>query len=175
MRRCVLVAFVLSIASGCAYRTPPVNVPPAMPPIGAHQLEADVTVVDGDTPLPEEVVFDVRKRTDELLRSAAARRRGSEHARVRVHVVIQDEVNGLARAMSHDGMAALAAPTLLLGFAYERATIAVDVRIETDDGCAFTGHGEAEKDGSIYARARRRALAAALDRALTAAALDAGT
>ena len=44
----------------------------------------------------------------------------------------------------------------------------------TRDGRTATGHGEADKEGSIYAPARRRAVAAAIDAALADAAAPAG-
>jgi hypothetical protein len=46
--------------------------------------------------------------------------------------------------------------------------LSVDITI-TRDGRTFVGHGSADKRGSIYAPARKRALAVALDQALASA------
>ena len=53
---------------------------------------------------------------------------------------------------------------LLTGCAFRSAPVAVPEPLRL-----LRGHGEAEKEGSIYAPAQKRALAVALSRAITAA------
>ncbi|MCA9643462.1 MAG: hypothetical protein KC492_22340 [Myxococcales bacterium] len=55
------------------------------------------------------------------------------------------------------------------GAMIEASDLTVDVDLEAG-GQTFHGHGEANKNGSLYVDARRRALAVALDRALKDAA-----
>lgn len=57
-----------------------------------------------------------------------------------------------------------------LGFTIEEQSASVDVSLDVG-GRNDVGHGSARKRGSIYASARRRALAAALDAALADAAV----
>ena len=132
--------FFLSIIfiGGCAFRTPRVNAPVAN----------EVTVEADDDEL--------RADAEEILRRTP-KRAGTMH----VKIVTIEEANGFTRALHQDGFAVFAAPVRLFGVTHERAKIAVDVI--TPEG---ETHACAEKDGSIYAPARKRALAVALDRAL---------
>jgi hypothetical protein len=54
----------------------------------------------------------------------------------------------------------------LTGTKMDESTVAIDLTVDAADGRVLAGHGEATKWGSIYVAARRRAIAAALDRAL---------
>ena len=63
-------------------------------------------------------------------------------------------------------MAILGMWPILFGMTYESETVSVDVAITARDGRTLVGHATAEKAGSLFAKARRRAIAAALDRAL---------
>jgi hypothetical protein len=170
MRRPALFALVLLAVSACAYRIPRVEMDSHLPAIGPHEMETYIDVDDRTKTLDEEDTANVRKKTDELLRSAAAKRQGHEHAVVRAHVVIQDEINGFEQALHQDGCALVGAPGLLTGVKYTAARVAVDVTI-VGEGGTWTARGVAMKEGSVYAPARKRALAAALNEALANASL----
>jgi len=157
--RFAFLAAAALLASGCAYRTPNVTLPPEVPAI-----EPSAVSVEGADDLDPDTVADLRGKTEQLL--AHASRRHTGHARVCVHVVLEKDVDALSNAMHQDGMAAMAVPALLLGTSFQYARVAVDLAIETEDGRVLYGRGEATKDGSLYAAARKRALAVALDRAL---------
>lgn len=163
---------ILAVAvTGCAFRTPTPTVPraiagDALPP--AHLQVASVDVRGAADP---EAAAAVRAQTAKILADAARKSStGDGPATVHVTVSLGEYVDELARAVYHDGFAYLGwivgAPA---GLTYEHQELSVDLVIERG-GRTFTGHGEAEKDGSIYARARKRALAVALDRALADAA-----
>ncbi len=150
---------LLALATGCAYRTPNVALPPEVPAI-----EQTAVSVEAKDELDAETIAELRGKTEQLLARASRSRTG--HARVCVRVVVEKDTDALTDAMHTDGMAAMAVPALLLGTSFQRARVAVDVAVETEDGRMLRGRGEAEKDGSLYAAARKRALAVALDRAL---------
>jgi hypothetical protein len=158
-------AFVVTAAlliTGCAYRTPNVALPPEVP-----SVEEAAVSVEGADDLDPDTVSDLESKTRQLLARASRRRApDSRHARVCVHVVVEKDVDALSNAMHTDGMAAMAVPALLLGTTFQWAHVDVELAIETDDGRVLYGRGEAEKNGSLYAAARKRALAVALDRAL---------
>ena len=151
--RLLLLAALL--ATGCAYRTPEVHVPGAL--ASAPVASSDVTVVDARTAIDDATVDAVRADTTKLL----AHTSGVVHA----HVVLEDQNRFADRAMKQDGIAVFGLWPVLIGMVYEAETIGVDVNVETN-GRTFHGHGRAEKAGGLYAHARHRALAAALDLAL---------
>jgi len=69
-------------------------------------------------------------------------------------------------ALRHDGMALwFVIWPMLGGMVTEREHVGVDV-VVTSHGRLLRGHGEADKQGSIYAPAQKRALAVALNRAI---------
>lgn len=148
---------------------PRVDVPAQVPPIAASGLVVDdVAVTEGGAEADPEVAADVRCDVDHLLlRAVAARgaRRGA--ARVRVKVALLDH-RGIEDAMREDGIASIALLGAPFGLVLARERVAVEVRVETGDR-SLVGRGEANKLGSIYAPARRRALASALDAALASA------
>ncbi|HEY8076204.1 MAG TPA: hypothetical protein VIF62_18895, partial [Labilithrix sp.] len=149
------------LITGCAYRTPNVALPPEVP-----SVEEAAVSVEGADDLDPDTVSDLESKTRQLLARASRRRApDSRHARVCVHVVVEKDVDALSNAMHTDGMAAMAVPALLLGTTFQWAHVDVELAIETDDGRVLYGRGEAEKNGSLYAAARKRALAVALDRA----------
>jgi hypothetical protein len=143
--------FVLS--AGCAYRTPPVHAPDALP--------IEVAEVTASDPAAAE---ELRHDTESIL-ARATKGRAGEPARVRVHVMLEDEYNWVDAAMRKDGMALFGAWPVLFGMTTARQDVSVDVTVEMR-GCTLWGHGSARREGGIYAPARRRALAVALDRAL---------
>ncbi len=153
---------------GCTYATPKVDVPAQVPAFSPCQLElAEVTVKNKDKAVPSEVTHYVHAATRDILAEASrARGGGAGAAKLRVHVDLEDEVDYMATVGAHDGCAAVpllvAAPA---GANIESSKLSVDVDLEAG-GRRFQGHGEADKAGSLYVDARRRALAVALDRAL---------
>jgi hypothetical protein len=83
---------------------------------------------------------------------------------VRVRVVLEER-RGIDDAIYEDGIAVIAYLPALFGAYTGRERLSVDITLETG-GSSFRGSGSAEKLGSLYAPARRRALAVALDNAL---------
>jgi hypothetical protein len=125
-----------------------------MPAIAPRALDdAEVTVIDGAHHADQEVAAEVKAR------GAAG---GS--ARVHVHVELGDR-RDIFDAMREDGIAVIYLMFTPLGLVFERQKLSVNVVVETG-GRTFEGRASAEKLGSIYARARRRALADAIDKAL---------
>ncbi|MCA9592369.1 MAG: hypothetical protein KC776_03635 [Myxococcales bacterium] len=152
---------------GCTYATPKVHAPERSAQLSKHRLElTEVTVVNNGVEVPKEIAAYVHEATQEILEDAAPPHPGSRAAKMSVHVDLKDEQNYPAIVGAHDGCGAVpllvAAPA---GVKLESAKLSVDVAVETD-GKRLRGHGEAEKEGSLYVDARRRALAVALDRAL---------
>jgi hypothetical protein len=137
--------------SGCAYRTPPVHAPSAIE-------------IDEVTASDPEAEADVRRDAERLL-ARAGRGAAGEPARVRVHVQLEERYSWAEEALRQDGFALFGLWPALLGMKTERQDVAVDVTLETRAG-TFWGHGTASKEGGLFAPARRRALAVALDRAL---------
>ena len=97
-----------------------------------------------------------------------ARSTWPKRERASSHVTLEERADYLDNALRQDGFAVMGILPLPLGFTYEQAKLSVDVEVERN-GQTFRGHGTAEKMGGIYAPARRRALAVALDRALASA------
>jgi hypothetical protein len=162
-------------AFGCAYRTPSVNVPAGLHAVAPEGFDlAAVTVVSSKadvTLLGTHVPADVAKEVGELLApSARVRASTAGAAKIRVDVDLGRADDFIEEAGHDDGCGAMgviiAAPA---GATIENDRVAVDVTVEAG-GKTLHGHGEAGKDGSVYAHARRRALAVALDRALAQAA-----
>jgi hypothetical protein len=172
LRFAVASGLLLLSASGCAYRTPAAHLPPAIPAIAPGALDvSDVTVVDARGPIDDETVAHVQRDTAAILVRAANERVGPAAgggAVVHAHVTLEERANFLDNAMREDGFAVMGILPVPFGIKYEQAKLSVDVEVERN-GQIFRGHGTAEKMGGIYARARRRALAVALDRALASA------
>jgi hypothetical protein len=171
------VLLVLAVTmTGCAFRTPTPTVPRAIAgdaPPPAHLQVTSIDVQARGGTVDEATTSAVRAQTAKILADAARKScTGDGPATVHVTVTLGEYVDELASAVYHDGFAYLGwvvgAPA---GLTYERQELGVEVTI-TRGGRTFTGHGQAEKEGSIYARARKRALAVALDRALADAATD---
>lgn len=161
---------------GCAYRTPDVHIPVSLPAIDPARIDVEkVTVVDearGAPPVDDAVVRDLRKDTlDVLTKAVSAHGDRDVHsgvaakAKVDVHLYAH---GGLDTAVKEDGCAAVGYAGAPAGQDIGWEQIGVDITLDVE-GQTYRGHGSAEKAGSIYAEARRRALAVALDRALLAA------
>ena len=164
-------------AAGCAFRTPTPHVPAAIAgdaPPPANLKVAAVDVVARSGKIDVETAAAVRAQTAKILADAARKSAtGDGLAEVRVTVSLGEHVDYADHSMKQDGIAVFGWLLMLpAGVKFERQELAVDVVIARD-GRTFTGHGEADKEGSIYARARKRALAVALDRALADAAATA--
>jgi hypothetical protein len=170
MQRLLPFAFVAMF--GCTYRTPDVHLPAAFPGFRADALELSSVVVHAHgQEVSSETAFNVRRTVREMLVDAASDRATSSQAtRVTVRVDVQRSEDWVYNAGRTDGCGAVpfvfAAPT---GTKIEDEALSVEVEIETN-GRHFWGRGDAHKDGSLYAPARRRALAVALDEALANAA-----
>ena len=122
-------------------------------------VDHDPTRVDTHTPA------DLWQDTVQILGKAArARPAASGRARVRVRIDLERR-SSIYDAMRKDGIAFVALLGAPLGLVIDNEKLSVDLTVESA-GRTFTGHGAAEKLGSLYAPARRRALAVALDRAL---------
>ena len=150
---------------GCAFRTPAVHVPEAMPPVTAGALDVSVTVVGAYD------IARVRRHTTELLARAAAsdRREGGGPAIVHVRVAIEPHPSmSLERAYLP-----LVLWMLPFGFVTTHERVAIDVIVQAGEH-RFTGRGTADVWGSLYSPPLRRALAVALDRALASAAPRSG-
>ncbi|MBI5537498.1 MAG: hypothetical protein HY898_32545 [Deltaproteobacteria bacterium] len=157
---------IVAAAAGCAYRTPTVHVPAPMPALSPAALDVSVTTVNADQKQIEPAVADEVHRQASAILLKAARARGAEGApaRVRVQVRLEDSY-GISDSMRQDGCAVFAYAFAPLGQVTDREKLSVEVAVETG-GRTYTGRGRADKMGGIYASARRRALAAALDEAL---------
>ncbi len=162
-RRFVMVSMVL--CAGCAYRTPKVQAPASLPGFEV----TDVIVTDETNAIDDAAEADVRSRTKETLERAV--KPGAARASVRVAIASHDD-NIYARSVSQDGCAAFGMIGVPAGQVIDRETVIVDVAIVEPDGRTHRGWALVEKEGSLYAPASKRALAAALDRALASAAND---
>jgi hypothetical protein len=149
LQRALVVLVFAIAATGCAYRTPVVHVP------DARALDIAEVRVNGEIVDPAGV------------QAMVAQKRGDEVTRVRASV--DDYENWTDAALRHDGLAILGMWPILFGMTYETEKVSVDVEIAARDGRTLVGHATVEKAGSLFAKAHRRALAAALDRALGAA------
>ncbi|MDI3288562.1 hypothetical protein [Polyangium sp. 15x6] len=168
MARVTPVLLLLAVAlgaAGCAYRAPPTHVPPSLA-FSAADLDVDeIVIVDHDPTRETQSPADTWQDTVQILGKAA--RSGpatAGRARVRVRIDLERR-SSIYDAMRKDGIAFMGMLGALFGLVIDNEKLSVDVTVERD-GRTFKGHGSAEKLGSMYAPARRRALAVALDRAL---------
>lgn len=166
------LAIFAAVGFGCTYRTPEVHVPPTfsvVSPAGIDLTTVDV-VARGERVSPE-VAAHVKETVREILVGAVPQK---EATSARLHVSARVEIyrseDWVANAGRVDGCGAvpvvLAAPA---GAKIEDESLAVELSIELD-GRQYHGRGAARKEGSVYASARRRALAVALEQALENAA-----
>lgn len=165
-RPTILVPLLLVLGPGCAYRTPETRVPDTL---GGRARAVEVTLVDAEGhEIAGESSTQVRADADAILARASRGRFGPDavvHARVELGFRYD-----LMPTVGRCGLScAPVAFPVLAGMDMEEQALAVDVVVEAG-GLTFLGHGEADKGGSLYARARKRALAVALDRALADAA-----
>ncbi len=152
MRLVVVLSFLLS--SGCAYRTSSVVL--AQPAVVTH------VAVSGEGASPE-----IADRTRHMIDRANQHAHGAPMA---MSVAVQvDKPRSYLAFLQEDGIAAmLIVWPVLAGVVTERAKLSVDVVITSGDRLLH-GHGTAEKEGSLYAPAQKRALAVALGQAVASA------
>jgi hypothetical protein len=171
MTRWLLAAFSLA-TTGCAFRTPTPNLPPAIVGYGRPPAQIEVASVDVAStkgPLDPVVADEVRTRTMKILSDAARKSRsGDGPAVVHVKVSLGEYRNDVGKYLANMsiGFWLLGAPA---GLTYDKQSLSVDLDV-TRNGRSFAGHGEGECWGGLYAPARKRAIAVALDRALANAA-----
>jgi hypothetical protein len=111
---------------------------------------------------------DVRADIVDMLSKAGRTRGGAGIAKAKVRVVV-NSVLDVGDCGTSDGFGCLMlvpyAPFVFLGAETTDVRVSIDLTLESN-GQTYRGHGDARKIGSIYVGGRRRALAAALDRAL---------
>jgi len=148
MSRCFLA--VLLVLTGCAFRSATVAAPEPL-----HVTH--VAVRAGSNREDTQAAYE---RTRKMLKTS---KRAEAEASVAVDL---GKTNDYLGFLSQDGIALwfLVWP-MLGGMVTEREHVGVDV-VVTSHGRLLRGHGEAEKEGSIYAPAQKRALALALGRAI---------
>lgn len=163
-----------SASTGCVYRTPKAHLPASLPSVAASELcIAGITVEDAEGPLDPQKEAAVQGEAGSIL-TKAIQSRGGEAGPGRVSAHVRLGVTGsIDDSVRKDGIAAMAYLYAPFGLVIERQEVDVDVTLQTR-GRSFTGHGHADRLGSIYAHARRRALAVALDRALADASTKSG-
>jgi hypothetical protein len=167
-----LLPMLFLAATGCAFRTPTPSLPPAIAgegPPPARLEVAFIDVVSTKGTLDPADAEEVRARTAKIFADTARKSRsGDGPAMLRVKVSLGEYVDDTGRYLASMalGFWLLAAPA---GLAYDRQALSVDLAI-TRGGRTLSGHGEAESRGGLYAPARKRALAFAIDRALADAA-----
>jgi len=156
----------------CTYRTPDVHYPEGLPAIDPARLAlTKVSVYDegrGAAVTEPETLGEVQRDLDEVL-AKAVRKRGNvgSDAKAKINVRLYKH-GGMSDAVSRDGCAAVGYVTSPSGQVTEWEELAVDLTLDVE-GRTYRGTGRAEKIGSIYVDARRRALATALDIALAQA------
>ncbi len=169
------VLFVTRAVGGCAYATPTVHMPESGPPLSDAELAAaEITVVDPKNGVDRETEGEVRNQTASVL-SRARRPEGTSAGAMRMLVrveLVEHEENIYDASLRRDGCAAVGMAGVPVGQIVDRERLNVDVTLEdAQAGLTYKGSASANEYGSIYAHARRRALARALDRALAAAAI----
>ncbi|MDB4996369.1 MAG: hypothetical protein JWM74_3801 [Myxococcaceae bacterium] len=172
--RLVFVLFVTRAVGGCAYATPSVHVPESVPPLSVAELTAaEITVVDAKNGVDHETEGEVKSQTASILsraRRPAGTSAGATRMLVRVELV-EHEQNIYDASLRRDGCAVMGMAGVPVGQIVDRERLSVDVTLQdAQAGLTYKGSASANEYGSIYAHARRRALARALDRALADAA-----
>jgi hypothetical protein len=152
------------LAAGCAYRTPPVHFARSIELAPEHLDVSTIAVLrDGSTP-PEREVEEIDRWATEILQTAARERGSRDDAPARVWLRVEVEPQWHPPGMDplSAGVVMIA---LALGLAPECREVSVVLELESQ-GRLAGGRGSGRACGGIYAPARRRALALALDDAL---------
>jgi hypothetical protein len=154
----------------CVYRTPEAHIPASLPPLDQADLHVvvETTRLDGVAVAPHEASA-VQQEVESLLAEALRSRgtTGGQAGGVVVRVTLGPYWS-YRDCLAQDGMCALGLVGVPLGLVIESQQVRVDVSVATNER-TLRGHGSADRDGSIYSAARKRALAVALDQALAAA------
>ena len=165
-------ALLVLSATACAYRTPPVELPDAMGGIDPQAIEVEsVTVVaGGGRAVNADLVEDVTEFVERALLDARNERdEATDPATAIVEVTLQGYQDLLPVREMSTAMIFLVAS--ILGAKIESAKVRVDITLR-HDGSTLRGIGTAEMEGSLYAPARKRAVAVATQRALDQAFAD---
>lgn len=156
----------LALVGGCAYRTRPANVPEDLT-LPAAASDVTVTVRSGARAVDADVEASVRAETERAVRDATTKRPRAGH----LDVAVELELSASAYdAIRRDGLAVVGLAPAPLGMVIDRERLQLEVTFEDGTGRVRRGHGAADVTGGIYAPARRKALALALERALVDAA-----
>jgi hypothetical protein len=151
--------FVACLASvGCAYRTSSITV--------AQPVRITHVAVSG-AGASTEAISDVTSRTTHMIDHANKRAHGTP---IDMSVAVNVEKPRDYLSFLHTdgiGLFFLIWP-ILGGMVIDRSKVDVDVVIASGNRLLH-GHGSADKEGSVYAPARKRALAVALDQAVSSA------
>lgn len=168
MLRLRFVFFVCALAGlgGCAYRTRPTNVPEGLT-LPAAASDVSVTVRSGAASVDADEEASVRAETERVVRDATTRRPRAGHLNVVVDLQLRATAYDVIR---RDGLAVIGLAPAPLGMITERERLGLEVTFTDEGGRVHRGRGAADVTGGIYAPARRKALALALERALVDAA-----
>ncbi|MEM6790780.1 MAG: hypothetical protein AAF715_24890 [Myxococcota bacterium] len=160
------------LTTGCSYGVPPIEVPAHLPPLGAiDRAASQVVVTDLREDLDPEDAEEVREEIAEILGEAIGP--PAEHgAALRFYAQVS-MLSGTFTGNNSDGSVwlLLGTPVLVvplgapLGLNIEYDEVAVNLVMDIG-GDRFAGEGRAASWGSIYAPARHRALAKAVQIAL---------
>jgi hypothetical protein len=166
---------VAAPTAGCAYSTPTTWVPPSVPSYAGVDVDAsEVVVEDPDENLDADAALEVRRALAEILTDSRQEKHATGPARFRARVKL--ETKGLAALT--EGPQLIYAPFLFLfvpfGLTLWHAWASIDLTVETGQA-TYRGTGSGDAGGSIYASATRRALALALQEALTNSGASAAT
>lgn len=154
----------LTLTTGCSFRTPVVHVPASLGASALH-VEPDVRVVDATGKLDAQEIDDLRsavRRAAESASSCSGAQATLATIMVEVEVV---EHHSLRETMREDGLAALTWLAAPFGGPTAREGVLVDITVGAGPDAPHA-RGAATAYGGIYASARRKAVARALDQAL---------
>jgi hypothetical protein len=159
----------LALSGGCAYSTPKPEVPEGLPAIARVDVVASEVILDEVAKdLSPESADEVRALLGELLTDDAGR---GETARVRAKIALGRASTNDTTSTSGDAAPFIVLAAVFVGLGIPlgltvwhetaKVTLTVQVRDQT-----FEGYGESEAWGSVYASARDRAIARAVQLAL---------
>lgn len=163
-------AATIALVAGCAYSTPKPEAPEGLPPIARVDVVASEVIVEQhEKDLSPGSADEVRVLLGELLADPSG---AGQVARVRARVLLGRSSTDDASGLSGDAVPFLVLGAVVVGLGiplgltiwYERAEVTLTVELHDDR--SFEGHGASEAWGSVYASARDRAIARAVQLAL---------
>lgn len=169
--RVLSVVAVAAALAGCAYRVPEPGVAEGMPTLTTEDVRtAEITVQDDHHILDAEETRALRVEAERMLGIALAPTHGvaGAGARIVLRIVVVSGEGYAENALRTDGIAFVGLFPALFGMVIENAKVAADLRVEKD-GLVFLGHDVAERDGSLFAPAEKRALGLAMRGAVESA------